>query len=101
MLLTIYTQQTPDHTKTPSPQHLEIEFLLDSGATLNVINNDTWNEIKEYPKLQIKASTFVIFAANKSKLQLKGTVKLTLYPDVTKNTKHYFHTQFLSIKCKI
>ena len=25
---------------------LEIDFLLDSGATLNLLNADTWNEIK-------------------------------------------------------
>ena len=24
---------------------LEIDFLLDSGATLNLLNEDTWNEI--------------------------------------------------------
>ena len=48
----VYIQKTPDHTKTVSPPHLEIDFLLDSGATLHVINNDTWNEIKEYQKHQ-------------------------------------------------
>ena len=25
---------------------LEIDFLLGSGATLNLLNEDTWNEIK-------------------------------------------------------
>ena len=25
---------------------LEINFLLDSGATLNLLKEDTWNEIK-------------------------------------------------------
>ena len=25
---------------------LEIDFLLDSGATLNLLNEDTWNEIE-------------------------------------------------------
>ena len=40
--LTIYTQQTPDHKKTISPPHLEIYFLLDSGATLQLV--------KEYHK---------------------------------------------------
>ena len=49
-----------------SPPHLEIDFLLDSGATLNILNNDTWNDIKEYHKLQLKASTFVLSAANNS-----------------------------------
>ena len=43
--LTICTQQTLDHTKSTSPPHLEIDFLLDSGASLNILYNDTWNEI--------------------------------------------------------
>ena len=85
MPLTIYTQQTLDHKKTISPPHLEIDFVLDSGATLNILNTDTWNEIKEYHKLQLKASIFVLSAANNCKLQSKGTVKLTLYSDVTES----------------
>ena len=44
--LPIYTQQTPDHTKTVSQPQLEIDFLLDSGAILIVLNNDAWNEAK-------------------------------------------------------
>ena len=44
-----------------------------------------WNEIKEYHKLQLKASTFVLSAPNNSKLQSHGTVKLTFYPDVTQS----------------
>ena len=83
--LTIYTQQTLDHTKTISPPHLEIDFLLDFGATINVINNDTWNEIKDYHKLPLKASTFVLSAANNSRLQSNGKTKLLLYPDVSEN----------------
>ena len=35
--LKIYTQQTPNHKKTISPPHLEIDFLLDSSATLNIL----------------------------------------------------------------
>ena len=81
--LTIYTQQTLDHKKTISPSHLEVDFLLDSGATLNILNTDTWNEIKDYHRLKLKASILVFSAANNSKLQSKGRVKLTLYPDVT------------------
>ena len=107
----IYTQQTPDYKKTISPPHLEIGFLLDSAATLNVINTDTWTEIKKYHKLQLKASTCVLSAANNCELLSNGTLKLTLYPDVTesrtlKNTSftHTFHasnTKFNILKKRI
>ena len=40
--LTINTQQTLDYQKTVSPPPLKIDFLLDSGATLNVLNDDGW-----------------------------------------------------------
>ena len=46
------------------------------------------DEIKEYHKFQLKALTFVLAAANNSKLQSHGTLKLTLYPDVI---DHRFH----------
>ena len=83
--LTMYTQQTPDYTKTISPPHIEIDYLLDFGASLNLLNNDTWIEVKEYHKLQLKASTFVLSAAKNSRLQSNGTIKRTLYRDVTEN----------------
>ena len=35
--LRIYTQQTLDHKRTISLPHLEIEFLVDSGAILNIL----------------------------------------------------------------
>ena len=102
--LTIYTQQTLDHKRTISPPHPETDFLIESGATLNVLITDTWNEIEKYHKLHLKASTFVLSTANNFKLQSKSTVKLTLYLDVTesrtlKNTSftltlHVSYTKF-------
>ena len=83
--LTLITKQTLDHMNTFSPPHLEIDLLIDSQATLKVLNNDTWNENKEYFKLQMEALKLVLSAANTSKLQSNETVKLTLYPDVTEN----------------
>ena len=83
--LTLYTQQTPYYKKTFSPPHLEIDFLLDSGKTLNILNTDTWNEIKEYHKLQLKPSAFVLAAAKNSKLHSYGTIKLYTLGTI----KHY------------
>ena len=104
--LTIDTQQTPDHKKTISPPQLDIYYLLDSGARLNILNTDNWNEIKEYHKLQLKATTLVLSAANSSKLQSSGTIKLTLYPDVTesrtlKNTSYTLTFHVSNIKFNI
>ena len=55
--ITIYPHQTPNHTKTILPPHLETNFLIDSGAKFNIINNDIWIEIKEYQDLKLK--TFI------------------------------------------
>ena len=49
------------------------------------MNKDTWNEIREHHKLQLQVSTFVLSAANNSKLQSDGTIRLRLYPDVTES----------------
>ena len=81
--LTIYTHQTPDYTKTVFPPYLEIDFRLDLGAMPTLLNSDSWNEAKEYHKLQLKASTFVLSVANNFKLQSTGTLNVTLHPDVT------------------
>ena len=86
--LTINTQQTPDHTRTFSPPPLAIDFLIGLGATPNVLKNYTWNEIKEYHNLQLKASTFVLSAANNFNLQPHGPIKVTLYQDVTEHRTH-------------
>ena len=43
------------------------------------------NEIKEYHKLHLKASRFVLSAANISQLQSNGTIKLTLFPYVSES----------------
>ena len=83
--LTIYTQQKPDYKKTISTPHLEIDSILDSGATLNILKTNSWNAIKVYKQLQLKASLFVLSAANNSNLQSYGTVKLRLYPDATED----------------
>ena len=87
---TMHTKQTLDHKKTVSPPHLEIDFLLDSGASQNVLNNDTLSEIQKYPILKPQASTFVLSAANNSRLQSNGTVNLTLHPDLSekRDLKH-------------
>ena len=94
--LTVYTQQIPDPKKTISPPQVEIDFLLDSGATLNILNTDTWNELKEYHTLKLKPSKFVLSAANNSKLHSNGTIKLTLYPDVTE-IRNFKNTSFTLI----
>ena len=77
----MHTQETPDQKKTISPPHLEIDFLLDSSATLIIINTDTWNEIKEYLKLQLKATIFVLSAAKNSD-----------YSQVEQQNLHYIQT---------
>ena len=76
--LTLHTQQKIDHTRTKSAPHIEIDLLIDTGATIY-----TWKDIKTYHNHQLKTSTFVFLAANKRKLQSNGNVKLKFYPDET------------------
>ena len=86
--LIIFTKQTPDSTKTISPPNLEIDFLIGSAATLNLLNYNTWIEIEGYHKLQLEASTFVLSASSNSKIQSHGTVIFSLYPDLTEYRIH-------------
>ena len=65
---------------------LEIVFLLDSGATLNLLNEDTWNEIKyNNPEIQLEKANKTLTAANNTTIETYGTVKLPLTPDRISN----------------
>ena len=44
-ILPIYQCNEIEHDFTKQRPILEIDFLLNSGATLNLLNEDTWNEI--------------------------------------------------------
>ena len=67
---------------------LEIDFLLDSGAILNLLNEDTWNELKyNNPHFQQTKSTKTLTAANNTKIQTLGTIDL--------NLTHIIHNQHL------
>ena len=60
---------------------------------------------KEYRKIQIKTTTFVLSAGNDTNLQSNGTVNFELYPDVT-DYLNYHNTikifiDFPCVKCKI
>ena len=58
---------------------LEIDFLLDSGATLNLLNEDTWNEIKyNNPETILDKANKTLTAANNTKIDTFGTVTLKL-----------------------
>ena len=45
-ILPMYQCNKCEQDFTKQKPILEIDFLLDSGATLNLLNEDTWNEIK-------------------------------------------------------
>ena len=63
---------------------LEIDFLLDSGATLNLLNEDTWNEIKyNNLEIQLEKANNTLTAANNTTIETYGTVKLPLTPIFT------------------
>ena len=83
---------------------LEIDFLLDSGATLNLLNEDTWNEIKyNNPNICLEQSNKTLTAANNTTIETFGTVTLNLTPDKTSNNRnkiqHNFGIHFYVTQC--
>ena len=50
---------------------LEIDFLLDSGAPLNLVNKDTWIELKyNKPNLRPLKTTKILTAASNTKIEI-------------------------------
>ena len=83
---------------------LEIDFLLDSGATLNLLNEDTWNEIKyNNPEIYLEQANRTVTAANNTTIETFGTVTLNLTPDRIFNNRnkpqHNFNIHFYVTQC--
>ena len=83
---------------------LEIDFLLDSRATLNLLNEDTWNEIKyNNPDIRLEQANKTLTAANNTIIETFGTVTLNLTPDKTTNsrnkTQHNLSIHFYVTQC--
>ena len=74
---------------------LEIDFVLDSGATLNLLNEDTWNELKyNNPHLQLTKSVRTLTAANNTKIETLGTITLNVTPVRISNSRSNPHPIF-------
>ena len=83
---------------------LEIDFLLDSGATLNLLNEDIWNEVKyNNPNIRLEQANKTLTAANNTTIETFGTVTLNLTPDKTPNSRnkpqHNFSIHFYVTQC--
>ena len=83
---------------------LEIDLLLDSGATLNLINEDTWNEIQyNNPEIHLERANKTLTAANNTTIETLGTITLNLTTDRVSNNRnklqHNFNIHFYITKC--
>ena len=83
---------------------LENDFLLDSRATLNLLNEDTWNEIKyNNPDVRLEQANKTLTAANNTTIEKFGTGTLNLKPDKTSNSRnkpqHNFSIHFYVTQC--
>ena len=78
-----YTKLEQEFTK--QKPMLEIDFLLDSGATLNQLNGGTWNEIKyNNPEIYLEKANKIFTAAKNTTMETIGTVKLSITPKKNK-----------------
>ena len=74
---------------------LEIDFLLDSCATLNLLNGDTWNEINyNNPEIRLEKAKKTLTAANKTTIETIGTVKMNLTPERISNGRNKLQQTF-------
>ena len=88
-ILPMYQYQKFEQDFAKQKPMLEIDFLLDSGATLNLLNEDTWNEIKyNNPEMILDKASKTLTAANNTKIDTFGTVTLNLTPDRISNNRN-------------
>ena len=85
-------------SKEFQPPHLEIEFLIDSGAEPNIINFPTWNEIKTlHPNLTPLETSSKLVTAQGSKLVNYGKIQLFLVPTRTMEQNKILNKPFKQI----
>ena len=77
---------------------------MDSGATLNLLNEDTWNEIKyNNPDIRLEQANKTLTAANNTTIETFGTVTLNITPDRTSNNRnkpqYNFNVHFYVTQC--
>ena len=88
-ILPMYQCNKNEQDFTKQKPILEIDFLLDSGARLSLLNEDTWNEIKyNNPNICLEQSNKTLTAANNTTIETFGTVTLNLTPDKTSNNRN-------------
>ena len=86
-ILPMYQCNKFEQDFTKQKPKLEIDFLLDSGATLNPLN-DIWNEIKyNNQEIRLEQANKTLTAANNTTIETFGTVTLNLTPDRTSNNR--------------
>ena len=84
----MYQYSTVEKDFTKQKPILEIDLLLDTGARLNLLNEDTWNELTyDNPKLQFTQSIRTLTSANTTKTETLGTIQLDLRPERLSNNR--------------
>ena len=103
-ILPMYQYNEIEKDFTKQRPILEIDFLLDSGATINLLNEDTWNEIKyNNPDIRLEQANKTLTAANITTIETFRTVTINLTPDKTSNSRnkpqHKFSIHFYVTQC--
>ena len=94
-ILSMYQCTSLETDFTKQKPILEIDFLLESGATLNLLNEDTWNELKyNDPHLQLTKSVRTLTAANNTKIETLRTINLNVTPERISNSRSNTHPIF-------
>ena len=94
-MLPMYQCKKLEQDFTKQKPILEINLLLDSGATLNLLKEDTWNETKySNPEIQLEKANKTLTAANNTTIQTFGRVTLILTPERTSNSRKKLQQNF-------
>ena len=103
-ILPMYQCNKLEQDFTKQKPILEIDFVLDSGATLNLLNEDTWNDIKyNNSEIHLERAHKSLTAANKTTMETFGTVTLSLTreknPTAEIKLQHSFKIYFYVTQC--
>ena len=76
-----------------SHKAIQVQFLVDTGAQVSILNNATFKEIQQmHPEIKIQPTNVRLRAAESSVMNILGTATITFHYDLTgqKPIKHEF-----------
>ena len=96
LFYTSYTHSSPNQHQRDYPSRLEISFLLDSGASISVLNYPTYITISKLPNIKQNNShhsSKTLTVANQTEVPILHYITITLNTTIEDDSRQFIISQ--------